>query len=153
MNARTPRSPDSTVQHSDLGCDADGRATGCRLSPVRSPSPPLGEAGVNLSVDPQTGLGGRGADQRLTPPILNDGGEQPVLDLISLAGAQRQMGHRDQQTGLIGVALQFVLPELDPGTVAGETGKNVGTAAFSACSDSTRRYLLRICHRRPRFPI
>ena len=52
----------------------------------------------------QTGAGGGGgdqlddglvADQRLAAPVLGDEREQPMLDLVPLAGAGRQMTDRD----------------------------------------------------------
>jgi YD repeat-containing protein len=59
----------------------------------------------------QTGLGGCGgdevdddlmADQRLAPPVLTDEREQPVFDLVPLAGARRKMADRNLQSGFVG---------------------------------------------------
>src|SRR4051794_1684812 len=41
-----------------------------------------------------------------------------MLDPVPLAGARRQVGHRDRQPGLVGEALQLALPQPDPHAVA-----------------------------------
>src|SRR5512135_3182125 len=64
------------------------------------------------------------ADQRPTPPVHRDVREEPVLDLVPLARARREVADGDLQTRLVGEALQFHLPEPDPIPVAPPT---VGT--------------------------
>jgi len=69
---------------------------------------------VQVTLDDQAGLGGRDgdqtqdhrvADQGLAPPILDDEGEQPVLDLVPLARPWRDVAHRNRQAGLVGQPL------------------------------------------------
>src|ERR1022692_1363709 len=42
------------------------------------------------------------ADERFTPPVLADEGEEPVFDRVPLAGPPRQVGHFDCQPGGVG---------------------------------------------------
>ena len=82
--------------------------------------------GVQGRLHGQAGAGVGGADQlddgfiarqRLTAPVLGDGGEQPMLDLVPFAGARREMAHRDRQAGLIGPALEFPFPQVVAGAL------------------------------------
>jgi hypothetical protein len=52
--------------------------------------------------------------QRLATPVGGDEGEQPVLDLVPLAGARREVADRDGEPGLIGELLQLKLPQAQP---------------------------------------
>src|SRR3954463_1030791 len=84
-------------------------------------------AAVEAALDGEAGAGGGAGDQLddhlvgqqgLAAPGLGDEGEQPMLDSVPLAGARRQVGHRDRQPGLVGEALQLALPQPDPYAVA-----------------------------------
>src|SRR3954463_8743737 len=84
-------------------------------------------AAVEAAPDGEAGAGGGAGDQLddhlvgeqgLAAPVLGDEGEQPMLDPAPLAGARRQVGHRDRQPGLVGEALQLALPQPDPYAVA-----------------------------------
>ena len=75
----------------------------------------------------QPGRGGRGADQvdhhfmtdqRFAPPVLGDGREQPVFDLVPLAGARRKVTHRNFQPGFIREFLQLQLPQAEAIAIA-----------------------------------
>jgi len=50
------------------------------------------------------------ADERLAAPVLANEAEQPMLDLVPLAGARREVTHRDAQAGLVGQFLQLHFP-------------------------------------------
>src|SRR5277367_5001015 len=74
--------------------------------------------GIDLALDLQAGICGRGrdqlndglvADQRAPAPVLRDEGEQAMLDLVPFAGAGRQMAYRDRDAEFIGEGLQFAL--------------------------------------------
>src|SRR5215217_2540895 len=53
----------------------------------------------------------RQVHQRGAPPVHRDVGEQPVLDLVPLARAGREVTDRDGEAGAIRQALQLPLPE------------------------------------------
>src|SRR5512132_3056500 len=81
--------------------------------------------GVQVGADGQTGVGGgRGdrfdddfvAGQGPAAPVHGDEREQPVLDLVPLAGARGQVADGDGQAGAGGQGGQFGLPL--PGAVA-----------------------------------
>jgi hypothetical protein len=57
------------------------------------------------------------ADQRFATPVLADEREQPMFDLIPLAGSRRQMANRDLHPGLVGQLLQFQFPQTHSGPV------------------------------------
>ena len=70
--------------------------------------------GVEFAVYGQAGVGGGSADQvhndavanqRLGPPVHADEREQPVLDLVPLAGARREVMHTDLDAEFVGQAL------------------------------------------------
>src|SRR5215472_2919915 len=61
------------------------------------------------------------AGQRPSPPVHADVREEPVLDLVPLAGAGRQGADRDGQAGLPGEAPELVLPSPDPVAIAPAT--------------------------------
>ena len=72
--------------------------------------------GVELTCDPQPGLGRRCADQvdhhfmtdeRFATPVLSNGREQTVFNFVPLAGTRRKVTHRDFQTGFIRQFLQL----------------------------------------------
>ena len=76
---------------------------------------PVIEFGVHF----QAFCGGRGgdeinndleADERLAAPVLANEAEQPMLDLVPLAGARREVTHRDAQAGLVGQFLELHFP-------------------------------------------
>jgi pimeloyl-ACP methyl ester carboxylesterase len=78
------------------------------------------DAGVQLRLDPQPGAGasrGDGLDddfmagQGSAAPVERDVGEQPVLDLVPLRGAWREVTHRDVQARLGGQFSQLGLPQ------------------------------------------
>ena len=84
-------------------------------------------ATVDFATDFQTSRGGRRCNQvddgrmgqeRLASPVLGDEREKPVLDLVPLARARRQVAHRDCQAGLVCKLLQFEFPEPHPRPVA-----------------------------------
>ena len=108
---------------------------------------------VDLATDAQPGLGpGRGdevddghqAGQRPSAPVGADVGEQPVLDLVPLAGARREVADGDGKSRGVGQALEFPLPQADLGPVAAAAvggdqqragfGKVRGQATFCAFS-------------------
>ena len=45
--------------------------------------------------------------QRFAAPVLADVGEEPVLDLVPLAGSRWEVTHRDSQPGFVGQLLQL----------------------------------------------
>src|SRR5262249_35537094 len=51
------------------------------------------------------------AHERLPAPVLADEGEQPMLDLVPLARARREVGHCDLQPRLISKPLEFQFPQ------------------------------------------
>src|SRR5687768_830211 len=53
------------------------------------------------------------ADQRLAPPVLGDVREQPMLDLVPLAGAGWQMADAQLEARRVGEPLQLPLPEAE----------------------------------------
>ena len=71
------------------------------------------------------------AGQGLAAPVRRDVGEQPVLDLVPLAGAGREVADGDRQPGLGGERGQLDLPQ--PGAVA------VGAAAVGGDQQPSRR--------------
>ena len=71
---------------------------------------------IELGTDRKPGAGGGGGDelhdglmalQGSAAPVHRDMAEQPVLDFGPLAGARRQVTHRDRQAGLGGKGGQF----------------------------------------------
>jgi hypothetical protein len=56
--------------------------------------------------------------ERLSTPVLGDVGEQPMFDLVPLAGSRREVAYRNAQPGFIGQLLQFDFPEPQARTVA-----------------------------------
>ena len=58
------------------------------------------------------------ADQRLPSPVLGDEREEPVLNLVPLAGARRQMAYLNRKAQFLGQLLQFHLPQPHPAAVA-----------------------------------
>src|SRR5580658_5610736 len=50
------------------------------------------------------------AHQRLTPPVLRDEAEQPVLDLVPLARPRREVEDVDRQPGSVCQSLELELP-------------------------------------------
>src|SRR6516225_9306369 len=83
-------------------------------------------AGIDLGTDPQSGLGRGGGDEidnhlvtheRFAAPVWTDEREQPLLNLVPLAGSGRQVADRDLQSGFVGEFLQFPFPEAYPGAV------------------------------------
>src|SRR4051794_9110134 len=54
------------------------------------------------------------ADERLRLPVHRDEREQPVLDLVPLRGARRQMVHGDLDAEFVGKTLQLTLPQPHP---------------------------------------
>src|SRR5215831_12412052 len=65
---------------------------------------------IETTLHGQARFGGRGgnqvdydlmADQGLAPPILTDEREQPMFDLVPLAGARRKMADRNFQSGFV----------------------------------------------------
>jgi hypothetical protein len=94
----------------------------------------LGPGGVGRVVqdggDLQAGVGGGRGDaghrvllghQRPGPPGAGDVAEQPVLDLVPLAGAGREVAHPDLQPGMSGPDGQLVFPQ-PAGTAVGPAG-------------------------------
>ena len=74
--------------------------------------------GVELAFHRQAGGGGCGGnevdydfmtDKRLAPPVLTDEREEPMFDLVPLAGARREVTDRYLQPAFIGQFLQFPL--------------------------------------------
>jgi hypothetical protein len=58
------------------------------------------------------------AYERLATPVLADEREQPMLNLVPLAGSGRQMTDSNPQSGFIGKFLQFDFPKTYAGSVA-----------------------------------
>src|SRR5271166_4696629 len=57
-------------------------------------------------------------EQGLASPVLTDEREQPMLDLVPLARARREMRHADREAALVGEFLKLPLPQSDAGSVA-----------------------------------
>src|SRR6266704_6846025 len=79
-------------------------------------------AGVESGGDGQAGTGAGAADQadddfvagqRPAAPVHRDVGEQPVLDLVPLGGAGREVADGDLQPGLGGQRRKLGLPQPD----------------------------------------
>ena len=84
-------------------------------------------AGVECTLDFQTGLGrgradqfdhGKAIGQRSAAPVLRDVAEHPVLDLVPLRCAGRIVVDVDHEPGLVGQLLQLELPQPDPHPIA-----------------------------------
>ena len=82
---------------------------------------------IELRVHLQACIGGGGgneldygaiAAQRLATPVDRDEREKPVLDLVPLAGAWREMADGDGKFEFIGKPLKLDFPQADPITVA-----------------------------------
>ena len=82
---------------------------------------------VQFGMDPESGGGGRRGDeadngfktaQRFPAPVLADEGKEPVLDLVPLAGARREMADNDSQACFVGQFLQLEFPKPEPGAIA-----------------------------------
>src|ERR1039457_3316884 len=56
--------------------------------------------------------------QRLTPPVRRNEREEPVLDLVPLAGARWKVADGKRQAAFIRETLQLQFPESQPPTVA-----------------------------------
>src|ERR1700694_1967241 len=91
------------------------------------------DGGVEFGADGESGAGGGRCDgldddfvagQWPTTPVHRDVGEQPVLDLVPLAGPRWQVAHGDMQAGGGGQRGEFGLPL--PGAVP------VGTTTVGA---------------------
>src|SRR5260370_42223533 len=76
--------------------------------------------GIDLALDLQPGIGGRGrnelddglvADERSRPPILGNEREEAMLDLVPFARAGREMADGDDKAELGGQDLQLALPQ------------------------------------------
>src|SRR5688572_13038082 len=87
-------------------------------------------AGVEVSPDREAGAGGGAADELdddlaadewSSAPVLGDVAEHPVLDLVPLAGAGREVADADAQAGLVGEALELGLPPSGAAAVAAAT--------------------------------
>src|SRR6516162_603478 len=83
--------------------------------------------GIKLASDPQTSARGGGrnqvhnhlvADQGLAAPILTDEREEPVFDLVPLAGSGRKMRNGKLQLPLVRQSLQLPLPQSQSSSVA-----------------------------------
>ena len=81
--------------------------TGGVLSLVELGFDPKPCVGTCIAYQVDNGLEG---PQRLAPPVLCDVAEQPVLNLVLLAGARGEAAEVDAQTRLVGELLQPVLP-------------------------------------------
>src|SRR5215471_7480232 len=77
------------------------------------------DAIIDFGMNLQTLGGSRGgdeiddhleADERLSPPVLTDEAEEPMLDLVPLAGGGWEMTYSDLQAGLVGQFLEFNFP-------------------------------------------
>ena len=68
--------------------------------------------------------------QWLAPPVLGDVTEEPMFDLVPLAGSRRKVAHVDVQPRVISQLLQFFLPGTCPVPVA---------AACICCDEKVRR--------------
>ena len=58
------------------------------------------------------------ADERLAPPVLTDEAEEPMLDLVPLAGAGREVTYGDPQAGFVGQLLEFNFPQSQTWSIA-----------------------------------
>jgi len=94
---------------------------------------------IQLRFDPQPRLRRRITDQvhddgsraeRLTSPVLGDVAEHPVLDLVPLARAGREMADRDPQPQVVGQTLQRHFPQ--PRAIS-VTATGIGSDQESAC--------------------
>ena len=90
-------------------------------------------ASVKTRLQPQAGarLCGRDqlyndfvTDQRSTPPVHADMREEPMLDLVPLAGSRRKMANSNLEARVVGESLQLNLPEARSVTIA---SASVGT--------------------------
>src|SRR5947209_13416695 len=75
---------------------------------------------VQGALDGETGAGGCArnqveddgvAEQRPGPPVLANEREEPMLDLVPLAGPRREVADRERQTAGVGPLLQLPLPQ------------------------------------------
>ena len=114
-------------------------------------------AGVEVGADGEPGRGGGGADQvdddlvagqRPAAPVHGDLGEQPVLDLVPLAGARRQVADGDRQAGLGGEARRARSSRRGPGSRwsrrrrrRSAAGRRPGSGAGPTVSHQRRRRL------------
>jgi len=78
------------------------------------------DAIIDCGMNVQTFSGSRGgdeiddhleADERLAPPVLTDEAEEPMLDLVPLAGGGWEVTYGDLQAGLVGQLLEFNFPQ------------------------------------------
>ena len=105
---------------------------------------------VELRLDAQS-LGGRGvadqvdhdlaADQRSTTPVLGDVAKHPMLDLVPLAGAGREVTDLDDHPQVVGQFLQLDAPETNAIAVA--------AAAVGGDQQATRGRVERLAHLAP----
>ena len=82
------------------------------------------DGALNLQAGACRGRGNQlhdGYDQWLAAPVLRDEREQPVLDLVPLAGAGRQMTDGDGHAEFVGQRLQFALPQPHASAIAAAT--------------------------------
>src|SRR5262245_40664659 len=75
---------------------------------------------IEATIDPESSAGGGSrnevndhlvGNQGFAPPVLGDKREEPMLNLVPLAGAWRQMANGNRQFEFIGELLQFDFPE------------------------------------------
>ena len=59
--------------------------------------------------------------QRLPSPVVTDEREEAMLDLVPLAGPRWEVGHTNVQSGGVGQALKFPLPQSDAATITATT--------------------------------
>src|ERR1035437_8501583 len=103
---------------------------------------PDAESGPTVRRTNQAHDGGQ-VDERRAAPVHGDVREQPMLDLVPLARAWREMTHRDGETRTIRELLQCPLPEAQAGPL-------LPPASAVISSDWAWRYTGRpmCCHQR-----
>src|ERR1700730_13771584 len=84
-------------------------------------------AGVEFTAHSEAGFGGSGRnqledhpidDEWLGAPVLADKGKEPLLDLVPLAGAGRQVADHDVEAEFVSQLLQLAFPQPHPRAVA-----------------------------------
>ena len=75
------------------------------LVQLRAHAQPARGAGVADQVDDRFE-----GPERAAPPVRGDVTEEPMLDLVPLARARREVTHRDAQLEVVGQPLQFGFP-------------------------------------------
>ena len=126
----------------NLGRERSGPGLPVHLLPARRGCPVMWRLYVSAAPERARALVTQpgGADQiddhretheRLATPGAADGGEEPMLDLVPLAGPGREVTDGDRQARAIGQPLQFPLPQAHARAIA---AAGVGRDEQRACA-------------------